>query len=496
MLQAFKHYINRHQLFATHRPLLLAVSAGIDSVVLCHLMHQAGWPAAVAHVNFGLRGQASHDNANFVQQLAQRLGFPFFLTQFNVTVQRRAQESTQMAARRLRYAWFKELVQQEGFQAVATGHHADDALETLLLNLTRGTGYQGVAGMLPRQGHLVRPLLFATRTQIQQFAQEYGIAWQEDATNQTDAYVRNRLRHNVAPALWQQSPQQGKSWPQSLERLQGSVALLNHYVQQLWQQYTHQQEGHTVINLQALQAALARPQASPVAAHADPLAAALTAAPADPQKDGTAPTQAPYAMLATLLFEWLKPYHFSYKQVQQVLLQPNTASGQTYQAGPEQAPYTLRRNRHELWLQTQPPPPLPTITINSANIQYLPDAPATPLPPGPFGQLEARVLPIKGYKIDPSPQLAALDYDTLALPLQVRPWQKADRFQPLGMRSQKKVSDFMIDAKIPINLKNTQYVVTTNNRIAWLLGLRIDQRFCISPHTKRVLQLRLLAPQA
>ena len=204
LLQAFRDFIAKERLFSAGDRLLLAVSGGLDSVVLCELMHRAALDFSIAHCNFQLRGAESERDEVFVGQLSQRYGVRVYTERFDTEIYAASNKvSIQVAARELRYRWFEEIVDSWAQPAalIITAHHLDDNTETLLMNFFKGTGIAGLRAMLPRQGRIVRPLLFATRAMLQQYAVDQGLEWVEDSSNLSDKYTRNFFRHQVIPLV-------------------------------------------------------------------------------------------------------------------------------------------------------------------------------------------------------------------------------------------------------------------------------------------------------
>lgn len=232
----FLGFINDNHLFEPTDQVLLAVSGGLDSVVMAELFHRVNQPFAIAHVNFTLRASDSDEDAVFVENMAKRYGVPFHFVRFDTTTF--AQErglSIQMAARELRYTWFAQLLATYSYPYVATAHHKNDVLETLLLNLTRGTGLAGLHGILPRQNQIVRPLLFATRGQLAAFVNETGLLYREDSSNANDTYARNRIRHHVVPILNDLNPGLWQTLPRTVERLRSAEVLMRAELDRSWQ---------------------------------------------------------------------------------------------------------------------------------------------------------------------------------------------------------------------------------------------------------------------
>ncbi|MBK8563842.1 MAG: tRNA lysidine(34) synthetase TilS [Saprospiraceae bacterium] len=236
MLDSFLQNIKTKQLIAPGSKTLIATSGGVDSVVLCHLFHLAGLPFSIAHCNFKLREKASDLDKAFVGDLAATLQVDFFTTQFDT--QGFAQQnklSIQVAARQLRYAWFEETRQLAGCDQIATAHHLDDSIETMLYNFAKGCGLRGLHGILEKNGHLVRPLLFATKRQVIQFAAAHGIQFREDASNESDKYNRNLIRHHITPVFEKINPQFQQKGGDTLARIREAEALNDFAIDQIKQ---------------------------------------------------------------------------------------------------------------------------------------------------------------------------------------------------------------------------------------------------------------------
>jgi len=220
MLRRFLAYVEQEKLFGKEERVLLAFSGGLDSTVLCELLRAGGFSFGIAHVNHGLRGEESDGDEAFAKQVAQQLNVDFFSTRFaSLYGEMRADESVQSAARRLRYDFLRRTAQENNYPRIATAHHLDDNLETVLINLLRGTGLSGLRGMLPKQDELVRPLLYATREEIEAFAQEKKSSWRHDSSNDSDDYTRNRIRRQLVPLLKELQPGFEKSFGETLKHL-------------------------------------------------------------------------------------------------------------------------------------------------------------------------------------------------------------------------------------------------------------------------------------
>ena len=427
------------QLLPARGPTLLAVSGGIDSVVMSKLFYQAKLAFAVGHCNFGLRGVAADQDEAWVRALAEQYKVDFYTQAFEVPTHACAQGiSIQMAARELRYAWFQGLCEAHGFEKVATAHHGNDSLETVLLHLTKGTGLAGLHGILPAQGRYIRPLLFADKAQIRAYAQAEGLAWREDSSNQKDDYQRNLIRHQVVPQLRKINPSLEATFSMTVERLRQAEALFNEQVATLRQQVCRQQGADYYVNVQALQ-------------------------------------DKPWGLV--VLWELLKPFGFSWAALKQRLAHAPAPGTRL-----EGANHCLYVDRGQWIITPYKAPALPAAYKLAATAQTLAIPPYT---------LQCTQVPRAKYQLVASQTVAALDLALLQFPLVVRPWQPGDAFYPLGMQQRKKLSDFLIDNKVPRPLKAQVWVVTSRGAIVWVIGHRIDDRFKVAARTQQVYEIRL-----
>ncbi len=435
----FQSFAKRHNLFDSSGKVLLAISGGVDSVVMGWLFHQVGVPFGVAHCNFKLRSDASDGDEQFVKALAMRWQVPFFSRSFSTKAyagQRGV--STQMAARELRYNFFEEIQQEKHYQKLATAHHIDDALETMLINIAHGTGFQGVACLPPHAGKTIRPMLAFSRADIMQIAVESQVDWREDASNDSDDYERNKIRHHVTPVLRQLNPSLSGTLMDTMERLWAAGEVINDAVAG-WEGQFLKTEGST-IEIQ------------------------------------------PAGLMGSsrlLLFESLKKHtglgYKVFKQLQSAI--DAGVPGKVFYTDS----HVINVDRGKLVV---------CLHAGAEPIEAIPvpwDTESISLPHGTL-VLAHKVAPIN---IEKSENVALLDSDKLTFPLEIRSWRQGDSFMPLGMRGQKKLSDFMIDSKIPVNLKQRVLVLVSAGKIAWVIGHRIDDRFKIAAGTRNVLRLEL-----
>ncbi len=414
--------------------MLLAVSGGVDSVVLAHLMHSAGYPFAIAHCNFHLRpGDCDRDEA-FVKALAADYGVPFHVAQFDTHAYAAShRQSIEEAARRLRYDWFRQLCSLHGYPAILTAHHRDDSAETFFINLLRGTGLSGLHGILPVHGLVVRPLLPFGRSQIEEYARLHGLQHVEDVTNSSLLYRRNQVRHRLLPLLRQLQPSADDALATTISNLQ--------HVEQLYTALLAPLRQHLVDK---------RPDGSiSVSLRFDQLGSLLP----NPSPD----------LCSQLLFEMLRPYGFNASTVSDIM--GCKTPGRRFLSATHQA--LLDRETLILMpLDADAAHPLPSLSVDT-------------LPASSSG-IDYRHLP---------PNQALFDADTLSQPLSLRHWCPSDRFQPLGMaHGSQLLSDFFSDHKYSIIDKQRQLLlVDADDRILWIVGRRTAHPFRVTPSSRTLL---------
>jgi len=435
MVQRFCQFITENQLFGSGDKILLTVSGGIDSVTLCDLFHKAGFTFGIAHCNFGLRGEESNGDETFVKKLAKKYKVSFYAENFETQAFADKEKiSIQMAARQLRYSWFEKLRQQEGYNYIATAHHAGDALETVLLNIVRGTGIAGMNGIRSKTGYIIRPMLFADREQIQEYVVENQLSWREDSSNESAKYQRNFIRQQVTPLLKKLNPNLEHTLKTSVQRIGTAERVFRRYIEELklkvWE------EGKDAIYIK------------------DSLF---------PEQDKT-----------VLLYELLVDYNFSFSDIKSIV------STETTGKYIESATHILAKDRGQLTLTQK--------RLNDYFSSYITENQQE------FNEkdihLTIQAKDITSFKLDTYHKIASLDYDKLAFPLQLRKWKEGDWFCPLGMNKKKKVSDFLVDSKVPVNLKDRVFVLCSGSSIVWIVGRRIDERYKIVDDTKKVIIIR------
>lgn len=445
LLQQFIEHIKKQHLFSPKDKLLLAVSGGVDSVVLCELCKQAGYDFIIAHCNFNLRGEESERDELFVRELGKKYGVEVLVEQFDTTEYAAENKlSTQEAARELRYKWFAQLAgsQESGVNTsslLLTAHHADDNNETLLMNFFRGTGLHGLTGIPATNNYIRRPLLKFFKHELVAFAQVNNIGFAEDSSNQSSKYTRNFFRNDILPAI-------SKVYPQVNENLQDNISRFA-AIEKLYQ-----------ISVAAIKQKLCKFKGHEI--------------------------HIPYRELMgydskALIYEIISGYGFNEKQVEEVIKLAESDSGKYIQSPGE----NYRIIKHRNWFIISP-----VITAAAENI-VIEESDRQVV----FSLGELRIRPGSNLTPPTSKETVLLDAKEIQFPLLLRKRKAGDYFYPLGMKKKKKLNRFLIDEKLSTTEKENVWVLESAQRIIWVVGYRIDERFKITPTTKRALQL-VLAP--
>lgn len=445
MLDLFRQFVATHQLFSAKEPVLLAFSGGIDSVALASLLHEGGYKFGIAHCHFGLRGKASDDDYSFAETIAQQYAVPFYAVKFD-TLQYVAQHSgtsIQMAARQLRYEWLEQVRRDKQYACIATAHHQNDIVETMLYNLTMGTGIGGLHGILPRRGAVVRPLLFANKTDIEQWKMENGLAHREDSSNHETKYVRNKIRHLVVPTLQDINPRLPQTFYENAQRFAETELIYREGLQRYHQQICSHLRHETLISIGRLGQIAAK---------------------------------------RTVLFELLKEYGFNIAQIDQILAGLTAGeAGKLYLTDTHQ----LLRDRKHLILSQRSERDVSYVLLQ-ADTDTIQTADLTL-------NLHCHAMP-PDFVPPTNVAIASLDFDKLMFPLLLRRVQVGDYFYPFGMgMKKKKLSRFFGDLKLSKNDKVRAWVVEDHReRIVWVVGYRIDERFKVTLATKQVWKMEVL----
>ena len=435
MLQKFQNHLFNSFQFLNGKKILLATSGGKDSMVMVHLFQQLDYEIGIAHCNFQLREMESFEDQNFIQEYAAANDIPVFITQFDTKAFAEDYKvSTQVAARELRYNWFYELLETEKFDYILTAHHADDNLETFLINLSRGTGLEGLTGIPEQNDRVIRPLLAFSQEEMEEYAKLNNIKWREDSSNASDKYLRNKIRHHLVPMLKDLNPNFLSSFHKTQTYLQEAQVMVEDASIMIYQQVA-KQEGDTIYF--------------------------------DLKKLKKLPNYKSY------LHQWLKEFGFSaWDDIYDLV---ESQSGK-YVFSPE---YRLLKDRDSLILS-------PINFVNEKE-EYAIDE----------NQKEVNIpLNLTFCKVADisltTNSAIFVDADKLQYPLILRHWNEGDSFQPFGMNGKsKKVSKLFKDEKLSLLEKENSWLLCSNEDIVWIIGLRQDERFKIENTTKNILKIQL-----
>ena len=436
-------WIARENLFSVGESLLVALSGGADSVALLRVLLRLGYRCDAAHCNFHLRGEESNRDEEFCRTLCRQLGVALHITHFDTQAYARQEGiSIEMAARDLRYAWFDELCREHDYTRVAVAHHRDDSVETLLLNLVRGTGLAGLTGISSRNGRVVRPLLSVGREEIVAYLKVLGQEYVTDSTNLQDEFVRNKIRLQILPLLEKINPQVREKISATIDHLRGVKTIYEKSVQEALARVSL--DGGHALDIPALMAEV------------------------EPR---------------TILFEWLHPYGFVSAQVDDVFRSLTGESGRRFSNGA----WELLKDRDVLLLRPY--------QLEGEDKCWLsvPQAPAeVPLAQGSMLVINHFMLS-PDYQISRMANVATFDAAQVEFPLTIRPWQMGDKFAPFGMKGKKKlVSDLLTDLKLSRFEKEAQLIVAdARGRILWVVGRRTDERARVTEQTKKIIEIRL-----
>jgi len=438
----FQNHVNSNGLWKEGDLLFLACSGGIDSVVLATLLHRMNQPFEILHCNFNLRGDESKRDEDFVRALAQSMDVPCHVQSFDTEAAiKTIGKGVQEVARILRYGWFDKVIEvrkkANKNTYLLTAHHADDQAETIAMNFFRGTGIAGMHGMQLKAGNLIRPLLFATRAEILDFAQSNAIAWVDDSSNMQDNYSRNHFRHHVIPQVEKIFPAVTQNLLDNAKRF-SEIEII----------YRKQ--------IERIKAGLIMHQGQSLAIPVNKLSA--------------------MSPIDTIMFEVFRDFGFSAHQVPEIKKLFDAISGKSVSSNS----HRVLRNRN--WLLVDP------IEENIHEIIVIEEGDETV-------SFNNRLLQIKKYDGNRVPDEDAnhawIDLSTVTFPLLLRPWKPGDYFYPLGMRKKKKVAKLLTDLKLSLAEKENQWVVESDKKIIWVVGRRIDDRFKLSASSQKIMSIAL-----
>lgn len=440
LLDGFEKYIEENELFSHDDKILLTVSGGVDSMVMMSLTAAAGYRFGVAHCNFQLRGAESDEDEVLVEREANRYGAEFFNKRFDTLGEmQRTGESMEMAARRLRYAWFKELCEQHGYTAIAIAHHSNDSIETFFINMLRGTGLRGLTGITTQVGRVVRPMMFATRKDIHDYAVAHHIPFREDSSNRSTKYLRNKVRIGLVPMLKEINPQFTTIMRRNIARLSQAQDFITSAINIVkGEVLEHSGDVHT-LRVGQIRPTLPRNYviyeilSSEYGFKGDVVDALCHAL------DNGATGRRFYSR------EWVAVVDRG-----DVVIAPIMED--------DSCETIVERNTVRSYAGGS------VLYYEYCNIDFIDD-------------------------LDQGENVALLDADKLKFPLRVRRWQEGDWFIPFGMSGRKKLSDYLIDKKVSMAEKSRQFVLLSGDDIVWVIGRRLDDRFAITRKTENVLRV-------
>lgn len=419
-----RQYIDSEHLFSMNARVLVALSGGGDSVALLRILYALGYVCEAAHCNFHLRGEESDRDEVFVKRLCEKMGIPLHRIDFET--ERYAVEnkiSIEMAARELRYSWFAEIKKKTKADVIAVAHHQDDSVETILLNLIRGTGLNGLLGIRPKNGNIVRPLLCLSRKEIIDYLQEMRQEYVTDSTNLQDEYTRNKIRLNLIPLMQEINPCVKEHMIDTSNYLNDVASI---YIRGI-------EEG----KIRVMDNGNIR----------------ITTLLNEPAPE-------------TLLFEILYPLGFNSAQTKNILSALKQQAGKQFIS---KDGWRVIKDRELLLIDKKEEKEDPPFKISKEEKEYT-----------------------KDFVIPREKNIACLDADKLSGAIILRKWQIGDVFIPFGMKGKKKISDYLTDRKFSIQQKEQQWVLCCEDKIVWVVGERIDNRFKVDENTKRIIILKQL----
>lgn len=439
LLSSFNAFVEKNCRVSKQNNFLLTVSGGIDSIVMAHLFSQSNYSFSIAHCNFNLRGEESNGDENLVNQLAEKYKVKFFVKHFDTLKVLEAENiSIQMAARNLRFAWFEKLRIENNFDFIATAHHQHDVTETVLLNIIRGTGLEGLKGILARNNFIIRPLLFANREELLEYANENNLQWREDSSNASTDYQRNFIRHKIIPLLKEINPSVHDSIRNLSSYANQSLLLAKETIEKYRAEYCTPSNNDLIIDTEKI---------------------------------------AQHPAKATLLFYLLKDFNFNASQIES-MISSNEKSGVAFYS----PTHRLIINRKQFIVSSiAKGNDVVSCGINESDVEVH-------LNNGTI-QLQMMDKLNSSQLKNSNSSTAFIDTSKIKFPLLLRKWQKGDYFYPLGMEHRKKLSDYFTDEKFSLADKENTWLLTCNNEIVWIVNHRLDNRYRITDATTTVLQI-------
>jgi tRNA(Ile)-lysidine synthase len=433
MIQKFKKQVTDNFSFLSKKKLLLATSGGIDSMVMLDLFQKLNYDVAIAHCNFQLRGLESFQDQEFIENYASQNNIPFFVAHFDTeNFAKDHKLSTQVAARELRYDWFYELLEIEKFDYILTAHHADDNLETFLINLSRASGLEGITGIPEQNEQIIRPLLVFSREEIEAYAKENKINWREDSSNASDKYLRNKIRHHIVPLLKELSPDFLNSFQKTQTYLQEAQAMVDDASEMIYNQVANEKEEMIYFDLKKLKQ---------------------------------------LSNYQSYLYQWLKEYNF-------------TAWGDIYDLVEAQSGKQVFSNDFRLLKDRDFLILYPNKKTSEGIFLIEKDQKEVKIP------LNLSICRVDSVSTSDA-SIIFVDESLLSFPLTIRKWEEGDYFYPFGMKGKKKLSKYFKDEKISLFEKENTWLLCAENEIVWVINKRLDDRFKVTHNTQNILKIEL-----
>lgn len=441
MLDDFLKYIQKKSLVNPAHKILLAVSGGIDSMTMAFLFHKAGFDFTIAHCNFRLRGDESENDRLFVKKYAAQIDKDFLTINFDTKQYSEKQNiSIQMAARELRYNWFNELAEHYHFNCIAIAHNRDDIVETFMINLSRGTGLAGLTGLKPKRDRIIRPLLFASREEINLYSKNENILFREDSSNKDIKYQRNLIRHKITPLFKKLNPSFSDTIIRETEIFSSTLSIYQKGLESIINEITLKETSPNILSIPKILSLSLKPP---------------------------------------VLFDILARYGFSYSDIVSIYRSLKRESGKSFYS----ATHILVKDRKTLLIERRKNENLTqqSIIIDENCIEI-----SHPL------KLKLEYSDYnRNNRIPKLKETVALDYNKLKYPLRLRTWREGDRFTPLGMKGTKKLSDFFIDRKINLLEKKNIWLLISDYEIVWIIGHQINDHYKVTNSTKKLLIISL-----
>ncbi len=439
MQQKVQTYIHKEQLLTPNGPIIVGVSGGADSVVLLHVLISLGYDCIAAHCNFHLRMEDSDRDEEFVRNLAHSCSIPFYSIDFETT--KYAEEhkiSIEMAARDLRYEWFNELLEKLHAQAIAVAHQADDSIETVLMNMVRGTGLRGLTGIPSRNKNVVRPLLCCTRLEVENYLVHYGLDHVEDYTNHTNNYVRNKFRNQILPLLTEINSSARENLYKSIENLEGNLTIYQQAIDRIRELVVDKREEEIRLNIDVIKQQVHIP---------------------------------------TVMYELLSAYSFNPPVIEQITEALDAESGKVFYS----ETHRLIKDRTHLIISAKDGNKEVSYFISLSDAELL----------VPINLRINRLTVSSDFQVSKSNNCLHIDASKLIFPLELRRWNEGDWFFPFGMNQKKKLSDYFIDKKLNLSEKEQIWLLVSGNDIVWIVGYRSDNRYKVTDETNEVLEVKL-----